>query len=92
MQKSDQRKCPVVTFKRTTGTSIDSYAMSLFLMKGLSGIAMSYGEAYGIIFRDITSVTDSYIKFGGGSYGTASKLGITTDNNFGIPYKIYGIR
>lgn len=81
-----------ITFKRTTGTSIDSYAMSLFLMKGLSGIAMSYGEAYGIIFRDITSVTDSYIKFGGGSYGTASKLGITTDNNFGIPYKIYGIR
>ena len=59
---------------------------SLMVKKGESGFIFCYLGGYGLLYREIESVSNSGVNFGVGV------MNGSTDNKYGIPIYIYGIK
>lgn len=59
---------------------------SLIVKKGESGFVFAYLGGLGLLYREIESVSNSGVNFGVGV------MNATTDNKYGIPIYIYGIK
>lgn len=82
----DLRKYKMVYVVTRRIVSNNNFHGSKILKKGESGQIFSYLNGYGLVDREITDVSDTGVTFGVGV-----KEG-TTDNEYGIPIYIYGIK
>lgn len=80
---SNYKMVYIVIRRSTTNNNLHN---SLVVKKGESGFIFAYLGGYGLLYREIESVSNSGVNFGVGV------MQGSTDNQYGIPIYIYGIK